>query len=164
MSACDVAWQLARDGDYRGRRLADRHYSRRTVGAALFVGPGRKFVLVSPDGLAVWAARLAELREDGMGGQWECTMFRNEGPYLSSHLIVLALGVMRWSLGAVPGQGLFTYIGSGLRGGCFFAAGFRKDGASQGGLLRLRLDAARWPPAVVPGVGGLLSEPVALAP
>lgn len=157
-----VPWAWARDGDPRGRALADRHYSRKTGGALLFLGPGRKIVLVAPDGTAVWGALLAEQRKDGQSG-WECTIFRNEGPYLSSHLIVLALGVMRWWLGGAPAEGIFTYVGNGLRGGCFHAAGFRSDGASKSGLKRLRLDASRWPPPVRPGGDGIWRTDMELA-
>lgn len=152
-----MTWVMTLDGDERALALADRHYSRGKPGAPLFVGPGRKLVLVTGDGMAVWATRHAQYRADGRTG-WECTMFRNEGPWLSSHLIVLALGATRWAWGEPPEEGMFTFIGRHLRGGCFFAAGFHKDGATADGRQCLRLDAIRFPPPIRPAIAGLFSR------
>lgn len=152
-----MAWTVAKDGDPRLLRLADRHYSRKTVGAPLAVGPGYKLVLVAPNGSAAWVVRHARYRQDNRTG-WECTLFRNEGPWLSSHLIVLALGVTRYLWGDPPPEGIFTFVGHGLRGGCFHAAGFRKDGLTQDGRLCLRLTGDRFPPPVAPEVHTLFED------
>ena len=110
-------WIVTQDGDPRALALADRHYSRGKPGTPLFVGPGRKLVLVTPDEKAVWATRHAQYRADGRQNGWECTIFRNEGPWLSSHLIVLAVGITRYLWGEPPKDGMFTFIGQHLRGG-----------------------------------------------
>lgn len=43
-----MQWAMSHRCDPRGRALADRHYSRQTIGAKNFVQPGRTFVLVRP--------------------------------------------------------------------------------------------------------------------
>ena len=146
----EFGWMAVRDGDMRALALADRHYSRQKPGTPLFIGPGHKLALVTTDGLAVWGVRLAMFRADGRAGDWECVIFRNEGPYLSSHLIVLALAHTRWLWGEPPTGGMFTFIGHGLRGGCFHAAGFHRDGQAADGRLCLRLAPERFPPAMRP--------------
>lgn len=82
-------------------------------------------------------------------------MFRNEGSYLSSHLIVLALGITRHLWGMPPAGGIITYVGQHLRGGCFHAAGFRRAGQSKSGKTLLQLPPDRMPPPVEPGEEGL---------
>lgn len=157
-----MTWLLTKDGDPRFLALADRHYSRQQPGTPLAVGPGRKLVLVSANGDAAWAVRHARYRADGREG-WECTLYRNEGPYVSSHLIVLALGITRYVWGDPPPVGLFTFIGAHLRGGTFFAAGFHKDGVTADGRLCLRLSGDRFPPPLAPEVHTLFEDhPVAL--
>lgn len=56
-----IQWELSHRCDPRGRALADRHYSRQTVGAKNFVQPGKCLVLVKPDDYlegasAVWVS------------------------------------------------------------------------------------------------------------
>jgi hypothetical protein len=46
MARMRMQWTLTKDGDPRGRVLADRHYSRIKPGAKLFVHPARKLVLI----------------------------------------------------------------------------------------------------------------------
>lgn len=122
-----------RDGDPECRALADRHYSRKTAGASLFIGPGRKIVLRNPEGTWVFAWRRSEFREDGQTG-WECTIFRNESGQLSSEII---LECEKY----VEGR-KFTYIDpdeveSPNPGYCFKIAGWKYDGKSKTGLHRL---------------------------
>jgi hypothetical protein len=78
------------------RRLADRHYSRQTVGAREFMGPGETLVMLTPCGRAVWGV----IRNKDGGGSLNlrCTIFRNEGAGLSSTLIAAATGMtqQRW--------------------------------------------------------------------
>ena len=121
------------DGDPDCRELADKHYSRKTKGAALFVGPGYKIVLRNPEGTWVFAWRNSAFREDGQTG-WECTIFRNESPRLSSEII---LECERY-----VGGRKFTYIDpdeiqSPNPGYCFKVAGWKYDGMSKRGLHRL---------------------------
>lgn len=125
---------LSKDGDPDCRELADRHYSRKSVGAALFVGPGRKIVLRNPEGTWVYVWRNALLREDGQTG-WECTIFRNESSRLSSEII---LECEKY----VEGR-MFTYVDSkkirsSNPGCCFKKAGWKKAGISKDkGLILL---------------------------
>jgi hypothetical protein len=88
-----VRWEHTTAGDRRGARLADRHYSRQTIGARQFSPPGRKFVLVTPAGGAVWVTSFpyAEYVKHEWRGRWTCSLFRNESPYLSSELITEAV-------------------------------------------------------------------------
>lgn len=128
---------VSRDGDPELRRLADRHYSRKSVGAALFVGPGRKVVLRNPEGTWVFVWRNAILREDGQTG-WECTIFRNESARLSSEIILECEHY-------VSGR-KFTYVDakkirSANPGYCFLMAGYKRAGKSKDkGLILLVKD------------------------
>ncbi|BFH12748.1 hypothetical protein WJ0W_004620 [Paenibacillus melissococcoides] len=110
-------------------------------------------MLLTEDEQALWVT-WAGIRDDGWNA-WECTMFRNEGPYLSSHLIVLALGITRHLWGLPPSDGIITYVGQHLRGGCFHAAGFRRAGLSKSGKTLLQLPLDRMPPPLEPGEEGL---------
>lgn len=131
--AFDGAWHHVRRTDARARALADRHYSRQTVGAAEFLPNGRTFVLVTLDALAVWGVCH---NLDMSGAQrFRCTIFRNEGPTLSSTLIreatSLTFGFWRAHYGAVPPVPLTTEIDSAKTrrkrdpGRCFRRAGWR---------------------------------------
>jgi len=131
-------WIEIKDGNPRARALADRHYSRKTIGANLFIGPGKKLVLMTEDGKVLFAWRKSVYRLDGQKGI-ECTIFRNEGPELSSELIKEAC---LWAWHYWPGERLFTYIDprkvkSKNPGYCFKKAGWRKCGISKGGLVIL---------------------------
>lgn len=120
----------------------ERHYSRRHYRdnrrPRLFVGPGEKIVLltVSCDALFVW--RHYKDRADRM--VVECTVFRNEGRWLSSRLIEWAeeFARDRW-----PGEALTTWVNptkirSTNPGFCFLQAGWQRAGWSKrGGLIRL---------------------------
>lgn len=121
------------DGDDDCRELADRHYSRKTVGAALFMGPGKKVVLRNPEGTWVFAWIKSKFRKDGQTG-WECSIFRNESERLSSEIIIECEKY-------VSGR-KFTYINakkikSTNPGCCFKAAGWKQAGKSKGGLVLL---------------------------
>jgi len=83
----DGYWQRVRRTDPRARRLADRHYSRQTPGAAEFMASGRTLVLLAElsGAFAVWGA-IENL--DPVGNRrWRCSIFRNETLILSSALI-----------------------------------------------------------------------------
>ena len=79
--------------------LADRHYSRRTVGARQFCYSGRKLVLRNAEGtvLFVWMFPDASMRMDKQTG-YNCAIFRNESPRLSSEIILEAetLAESKW--------------------------------------------------------------------
>ena len=73
------------------RQLADRHYSRRTVGARQFAYSGRKLVLRDAAGLVlfVWMYPDPAMRMDGQTG-YNCAIFRNETTRRSSDIILEA--------------------------------------------------------------------------
>lgn len=136
-------WRLARDGDAIGLALYERHYSARAYADGrdrrLFVGPGEKLVLVAHDDTAVfvWRRFISLDQQDGIS----CSVFRNEGRTLSSHLVLEADAIAdsRW-----PGQRHYTYVApSRVRstnpGFCFLAAGWRRAGWTKGGHGRERL-------------------------
>jgi hypothetical protein len=98
--------------DPRARRLADRHYSRQTIGAVDFMPPGRKLVLLTDDARALWG--VCENLDPAGTVRWRVTIFRNEGAGLSSELIEEATDrtVEFWKrhYGALPGVPLQTEV------------------------------------------------------
>lgn len=128
-------WFLCRDADDVVRGIFDRHYSRIHYADGRtpkhFVGPGEKMVLISEDETAifVWRKFINGAGERGIN----CAVFRNEGPVLSSELILEASAVAwkRW-----PGERLYTYVNAGAirstnPGACFKKAGWRKCGVTK---------------------------------
>jgi hypothetical protein len=114
--------------DQECRVLADRHYSRRTPGARQFCYSGRKLVLRNAAGtvLFVWMFPDPTMRMDGQTG-YNCAIFRNESPRLSSEIILEAerMAFEKWG----PGR-MYTYIDpakikSRNPGYCFKVAGWR---------------------------------------
>jgi hypothetical protein len=131
-------WIAVKDGDASGRAMYRRHYSRRVYrdgrNPALFVGPGEKLVLLTPDARALFVWRRF-ISGDGQEGV-NCAVFRNEGVALSSDLIRAADAVAdaRW-----PGERHYTYVNAGKvrssnPGCCFKAAGWRHCGMTKGNL------------------------------
>jgi hypothetical protein len=125
-------WLPATDGDDRARALYLRHYSSKKnrpwwKRSRQFLKPGGKMLLLTVDCRAVFAWVRQEHRDDGQEGV-ECTIFRNEGPQLSSALIREAdeLAWERW-----PGERHFTYVDpteirSNNPGACFLRAGWTR--------------------------------------
>jgi len=74
------------------RELADRHYSRQTVGASGIMPPGKRFLLWHDSvlGKAVWGVCRNQFL-----GEWRFrnTIFRNESEHLSSSMIIEATRV-----------------------------------------------------------------------
>ena len=129
------AWIFAKDGDPNVRKIFDGHYSRRRYidgrRPKLFVGPGEKIVLRTArcDAIFVWRKFISGDNQDGVN----CMLFRNEGPILSSTLILEAEGIAwrRW-----PGERFYTYVDSRRvrstnPGYCFLKAGWRKCGLTK---------------------------------
>lgn len=125
-------WLEVRDGDPRALALYERHYSAHHYRdhrpkRLTFVGPGEKLVLLTPDGLALYAWRRSAFTDyEGIN----CTVFRNEGPRRSSDLIRVAAehAWSRW-----PGERLYTFVDarkirSTNPGYCFLMAGWRLTG------------------------------------
>lgn len=133
-------WIPIKDGDPRAYALFRRHYSfveyknqRRTLDRR-FAGPGEKMVLLTEDCRALWVWRrfIDPSGQQGVG----CSIFRNEGPLLSSVLITEACGLAdrRW-----PGERQYTYINpsaikSSNPGYCYKIAGWSYCGKTPGGL------------------------------
>jgi len=90
------------------RQLADRHYSRRTVGARQFLYNGRKLVLRNAEGTVLfgWMYPQEEMRMDGMKG-YNCAIFRNESKRKASEIILEA---ERWAFERWGPNRLYTYI------------------------------------------------------
>ena len=131
-----MTWHEVTKYDARARALADRHYSRQRPGAAQFMPPGRTLVLLSDDELAVWG--VCENIDPRGAVRWRVTIFRNEGPLLSSRLIELATRATRdhWR-GREPGCDLTTEVDpleveSANPGFCFKRAGWSLVGVTRG--------------------------------
>jgi site-specific DNA-cytosine methylase len=98
--APDNPWYRVSKEDARCRALADKHYSRQTIGHPMWTRPGYNFVLRAEveGGEAVfcwwrpkWEAGIE--RKDKMRAL-ECTIFRNESRRLSSELIRRAVDAL----------------------------------------------------------------------
>lgn len=139
-SMIDAIWIPVKDGNDTGRAIFDQHYSRYHYvdgrKPLLYVGPGEKMVLLTPDALALFVWRKFISMDHHQQGV-SCAVFRNEGPQLSSDLIRAAarLAWDRW-----PGERLYTYVdASKVRpkrdpGRCFIRAGWKHWGYSKGGI------------------------------
>lgn len=129
------AWIITRDGDPNVRKVFDRHYSRTRYKDGrkpkLILGPGQKLVLRTArcDAIFGWRKYISDDGQDGVN----CAFFRNEGPRLSSDLILEAESIAwaRW-----PGERFYTYVDSRRvkstnPGYCFLMAGWRKCGLTK---------------------------------
>lgn len=131
-------WERVTKFDPRACELADRHYSRRKIGAPQFMPPGQTLVLWSPQG-AVWGwwrpAPSSGLKAmNGLDG-WTCTIFRNESAVPSSILIAQAERALEDSGHGCGPDGMLTYVWdrkvrSPNPGYCFKCAGWRVKGRS----------------------------------
>lgn len=143
-------WVKVTKFDVRANALADRHYSRQKVGSGQFMPPGQTLVLLTRDGRVVfgWRRKHPNLGPDldGMKG-WACTIFRNEGPVLSSELILDAERALRSVWSDCGPDGLYTYVApehvkSKNPGACFKHAGWRrrpeKDSRERGRLMLVK--------------------------
>ncbi len=136
-------WLPVKDGDPRALGMYRRHYSRKRYRngrrSQMFVGPGEKMVLLTPQADAVFVWKLERFRKDGQTGI-NCSIFRNEGSRLSSDLIREAdkIAWNRW-----PDEARhFTYIGdahikSVNPGYCFKKADWQSSGRNKDGRLTL---------------------------
>ena len=113
-----------------------RHYSFHVYAdnrvRRLFLGPGEKMALMTVTCDALFAWRRMKDTDDGQVGV-NCAVFRNEGPLLSSALILEA---EQWAWARWPGERLYTYVkASAVRsvnpGYCFKMAGWRQCGVTK---------------------------------
>lgn len=109
-------------------QLADRHYSRRTIGARQFLYSGRKLVIRNSEGTMLfgWMFPDPQYRMDDQTGYY-CAIFRNESPRKSSEVILECerMAFEKWG----PAR-LFTHVHPGkIRsanpGYCFKQAGWK---------------------------------------
>ena len=124
--------------------LADRHYSRQSVGSPQFMPPGKTIVLRNSEGTVVFGWLWQDKRDDGQRG-FNCSIFRNESNRQSSSIIREAEELARMFWGD---NRMFTYVdASNIRpqphkfrkprvpGRCFLKAGWkflvRKNGKPQ---------------------------------
>ena len=127
-------WRISHKYDPIGAKLADGHYSRRTVGAPQFMPPGETFVLVAPNAVFGWwrphpASGLVSM--SGLDG-WTCSIFRyvrGEARVVASALILEAESLLAAHRGPPGPSGLLTYVWdakvkSGNPGFCFKCAGW----------------------------------------
>lgn len=140
-----MRWFEVDKGDPRCRELADRHYSRQTIGHPMWTRPGWNFVLYAEqrNGRSAvfcwwrpkWEAGV--LRKDGLRAI-ECTIFRNETRFWSSDLIRDAVAAVQTWEHAVDVEwpdGLITGVNAAATaqgrsdasraGHCFREAGWR---------------------------------------
>jgi hypothetical protein len=127
-------WIVTHKGDKSGRLLADRHYSRQTIGHPMYTRPGKNLVLRTADGMAVWVT-WSGIRDDGLDA-WECTIFRNETTILSSEMIKHAVIATESEWGKLPDDGIITYVAANKvksvnPGYCFKKAGWKQIGQSK---------------------------------
>jgi hypothetical protein len=152
-----MRWHLSHRCDDRGRPLADRHYSRKSIGAKNFAPPGRCLVLLTENADALWITSwpFDQYVKHDWAGAWLCSCFRNESQHLSSELIREAVAVTRWYWPEIPDLGMVTFVNiektrkrRGKRnppGQCYIKAGFERVGETRGGLPALILPPDRMP-------------------
>ena len=142
----DRFWMPIRDGNLTALQIFDRHYTSNRAHVrrvAQFVGPGEKYVLITPDAgaLFVWR-KFIDHADDGSGQPQRgvnCAVFRRETGVRASDMIreADALADEKW-----PGERHYTYVNarkvkSENPGCCFLKAGWRRCGVTRGGLLIL---------------------------
>jgi hypothetical protein len=160
-------WLVTHQYDSRGASLADKHYSRQTKGSKKFAPPGRKLVLITSDGSAVWVTLCPEAQyvHREYADAWICTIFRRAEhcPIKASQLIKEAIAVTLWKYGTPPESGMITMVDPGkvqsetnhIPGYCFKRAKFKHIGETKRKkLLILQIKPARMPEPAAP-IGAL---------
>jgi hypothetical protein len=113
---------------------------------------------LTPDRDALWVTSwpFAEYVRHAWPGAWVCSLFRNEGPLLSSDLIREAVAATRAVFGEPPELGMVTFVNAAKvrrkrdPGRCYLRAGWHVIGKTAGGLVALRLLPSEMPAAVEP--------------
>lgn len=155
--------------DYECAKVADRHYSRRTIGSAMFTGPGSDIVLRNATGTVlfvwVWHNHNGEQLE-----RWDketgycCSLFRNESDRLASDIVREAEGfaVEKWGAGRA-----YTYVDpSNVRasrqpGRCFIKAGWTRTRTTAAGLIVLAKQLTSDKPKPAENPWGAIAKPAA---
>jgi hypothetical protein len=124
--------------DHEAALLADRHYSRRTVGARQFCYSGKKIVLRNAAGtlVFVWMFPNPTMRMDHRAG-FHNTLFRNESSRLSSEIILEAetFAVQRWGPSRAWSFIDSRKIASRHPGYCYLKAGWDYERDASGDLV-----------------------------
>lgn len=166
-----MRWRVSHRFDPIGARIADRHYSRQTIGSPQFVGSGSDVVLLAPtegEATALWVTKWQKfVRTEWWVNAWVCSLFRNEGAGLSSELVTEATAATRAGWGDPPENGFVTFVNADRTrrkrdpGRCFRKAGWKEVGLTGGGLIVLRLHPADFPPPAEPSgyQGSLMPRP-----
>lgn len=147
-------WILSHRADPDCLPLADRHYSRQKPGTPQFVPPGRCVVFKSAALDAVWVTSwpFAQYVKHAWAGAWVNSFFRNEGPTLSSELIVAAVAATRAKWEA-PELGIVSFVDAKKTrrkrdpGRCYARAGFTHVGFTKAGLYCFQMLPAQMPEA-----------------
>lgn len=152
-----MRWHVSWRFDPRALPLANTHYNRQSIGSPQFVAPGSCLVLLTADARALWVSLSQQHVLHAWPDAWNNSLFRNEGAGLSSELIREAVAATRWHFGAVPANGMITFIDvAKIRhkrdpGRCYLKAGFRRVGTTKThGLHVLQLVESDMPPAEMP--------------
>lgn len=134
-------WVVTKKTDQDCLALADRHYSRVTIGASQFTRPGDNLVLRTQCGDAVWVSWYSHMRDDEFKDVIECTIFRNESEYLSSDLVKWAIyaSIQKWG---IPKEGFITFVKDSAVRSCnpganYQNAGFKKVGETKARKLSI---------------------------
>jgi hypothetical protein len=132
-------WVETNKADRVCARLADGHYSRRTVGSPQFMPPGEVVVMRGADGGSVfgwWRPHLnnptGHIARNGLNG-WTCSIFRRVSGPPASELILEAERLLKASGRGCGPDGLLTYVwpakvASVNPGFCFKQAGYHSAG------------------------------------
>ncbi len=146
-------WVESKDADPDGLALFRRHYTyrkrrdqydmfnmARNRNMKLFVGPGEKYVLLTPckRALFVWRKFISMDHQEGVN----CAVFRNEGTGIPASEMIREADRLAWE--RWPGERHYTYVDgrkvkSRNPGYCFIMAGWRKCGVTKNGLLILEI-------------------------
>jgi hypothetical protein len=153
-----MLWHLSDRANPRVRLLADRHYSRQSIGHPLFTPPGKCIVLATDAYNAYWITYIPYAQyalTHWTAGAWTCSAFRNEGSILSSTLIEQAVAVTLFILKTPPDLGFITFVNaykikSPNPGYCFKQADWNHVGFTKKGLHALQLLPAAFPHPVAP--------------
>ena len=159
--AAMMLWCRSHRFDPAACRIADRHYSRQTVGAPQCAKTGSCVVFVAEDGRSYWITswQRPEHIKHAWPNTWENSAFRREGGALASDLIRQAVAATRAHYGEPPELGMITMIDRGkvrptmvhgrpVWGWTYRKAGFVDFGETRGGLLVLGLTPERMPVAM----------------
>lgn len=94
----------------------------------------------------------AEYVKHQWAGAWVCSAFRNEGPNLSSAMILDAVAATRAYYPETPGMGMVTFVDTTKvkpkrhPGYCYLKAGFMPFGVTAAGLTALWMLPHMMPP------------------